>query len=458
MAVTLTGTGGLFTRLGKLAKVLRTCHTHAGGNLATQIDDAVAALTTEYLIASPLPTAKANAQSAASAVGADLQFVAQQLLLKQVNDDAPQSDRRSLDLAMRELVRQMVAGSASVAQCAVSATPAAVGPNTGTGVVVASVKTGTGLDAQDVFAETGELLCTGDAQSGTATAGSEPFGYRGDYAPADKLSHEWPGYSGAATGLLACDSQQSNGANLLTNSGFEAFATANAPDNWALGTGVAGTHWFSEATTVHRGTAGLKLVGDGSVLHALRQTFSLSTGTAAVPRPNRLYAVNLWFRQPSTLTGPTLALSLVDGSDANVADDQAAANTVSVALSGAATGSWVALSGVFRTPRVLPATLKLQLAITGGAIGNAAVLFVDSLALTEMTELYAGGPSLAVFSGATAFVAGDRYQVAVANNRAGATYGGTFQTVFDRWFGMRELGLLLPYSGSPTIADTLITS
>ncbi len=48
--------------------------------------------------------------------------------------------------------------------------------------------------------------------------------------------------------------------------------------------------------------------------------------------------------------------------------------------------------------------------------------------------------------------------MADANDRASATYLATWNGLMDRLFQMRENGLQLPYSGSPTVLDSLITS
>jgi hypothetical protein len=336
-----------------------------------------------------------------------------------------------------------------VPACTVSASAAAASGNSGTGVVVASLYRGDGLTQQHAFAEVAELLITADGQGGGggATAGGEPWQYAGDYAAGGVLGHDWPGYSGALASGNVVDSQ-ARGANLLTNSGFEDFTLANVPDGWTMG-GTPGTHFGSEASAVHRGAAALKFVGDGA-------TFTSASQAVTTLKPNTLYAANLFLRL-SALTGTgVLRVRLDDGSGGTVADDQAAANSFTVAATSLTT-SYAAFSGVFRTPRVLPATVKLVVELSS-ALPSGKTLYIDSLALAPMTQLYAGGPALAVFRGAADFAAGDRFLVTVSNDRAGVSYGGTWQSCFQRYFGTDGLEFLLPYSGSPTVADSLITS
>jgi hypothetical protein len=88
---------------------------------------------------------------------------------------------------------------------------------------------------------------------------------------------------------------------------------------------------------------------------------------------------------------------------------------------------------------------------------NGRNLYIDHLGMGAMTQLYAGGPAIAYFSGSTASLVKDVYSVTVTNNRGGASNLATMQTAADRVFGMRALNLLLPSSGSPTVADALIS-
>jgi hypothetical protein len=146
----------------------------------------------------------------------------------------------------------------------------------------------------------------------------------------------------------------------------------------------------------------------------------------------------------------------VDGSNTVLNDDQSAPNGVTVDLTTLTTG-YVAHGGVLITPKVLPSTVKFQLEASNGAdLVSAEAVYVDSLAMAETTFLYAGGPALAMFAGSTPFITGDSFAVTTTNDQNSASYGATWQRVMDRWFGMRQLGLLLPTAGSHLIDDSLI--
>lgn len=450
--------GTLFATLGKLGKTHHDAQAFASGALSTDMLAALSAVGTNYPAVAALSQALVPGQQSVMQVAPSLRQAAAAVLNATVNADVPQSNANDTTLSLLELIRQMLVATESVADCALGATAAAASGNTGTGVVLLTTLRGDGLKHQNLFAEVGDLTCTGDSQSGGSTAGQEPFQFRGDPAESDPLAWDWPLGSGATATLAATDATQSNSAgNLLVNSDFETFTVANTPDNWVIATGAAGSQIFSEASVVYRGAKSLRLTGDSSTLTALTQAFNVTTaGTAAALRPQTSYGFNLFCRVDVVPAAGVLAVQLVDGSGTVVNDAQAVANTVTQSVP-ALTTSWVSFKGVIRTPKVIPASgLKLRLKLTT-ALSTGTNLYVDSLALAFLTPLYAGGPAVAVYSGAVPFVAGDRFILTMTNNRAGTTYATTWNSVFDRWFAMKQLNLVLPVSGSPTQADSLLT-
>lgn len=446
MAINLTN---LFTALGHLYYPLKRQHAVVQGNLTTDVAAAVSGLgVTNADIGGPLASGLAGCQST-SQLGSLIRTAAQKYLCRVVAADVALADPNSVPLALRELIRQMLSQSYKVSACTVTATPTAVSGIVGTGAVVATVLNPYGVTQDNQFAETGILTCTGDAQNGTATAGSEPFQYRGDFAPASDLGFDWPGYSGSSARVDTIDAGGSS-PNLLTNSDFEDFAVANTPDSWTIGAGSVGVSIFSEATNFYAGSKALKFLGTGSVRPILRQTLTTL-------KPNRVYAVNVWLRASGTLTtAANLKIRLVDGSNAVITDDASGANGVTVDLTTLTT-VYVAHGGVLITPKTLPAVVKLQIEASNGAdLVTSEAVYVDSLAMAEATYLYAGGPGLGIFAGAVPFMTNDAFSIATANNQNSAVNGSTFQRVFDRLYGMRAQQLLLPTAGSTLLNDSLI--
>jgi hypothetical protein len=144
-----------------------------------------------------------------------------------------------------------------------------------------------------------------------------------------------------------------------------------------------------------------------------------------------------------------LAVDLVDGSNAVVNDDAGTANTISKALTAVST-AYVTVSGAIRTPSNLPSTLKLRVRLST-ALESGKSMYLDDLALVPMVELYTGGPWLAGFRGDTNVLRGDTFAVACTNDGA-----GVIQTYTEALFGMRNLGLQIPSSGSNTVNENLV--
>lgn len=458
--ITLTGSGSLFTRLGRIGRLIYLVNTHQG-----TLPAALESYYTEYDGLTPgtglrdvVATAIANRDAFIANQGAWLPIVrdeAIQTVLRTVAAANPHS-AGSLKSALQQVIADMVASSDTVERCAVAATPTAITGTVGNGVLITSLVRGDGLPSELVFEETGSIKCTGDSYTDGASSGSELFAYYGAVGdPTDTLNYNWPVGSGIATGFTVASPGNST---TLVNAGFETFTTANIPDNWTIHTGTAGTNVFQETGTVYPdGTeSALKLVSTVANVR-LEQQFGSAAGTSTSPTPLVPYGVNLWYRVTANPAGSTLSVSLVDGSGTVVNDTQGTANTISVSLPGVSTGTWLALSGVFRLPKSLPAVLKFRITLADPTVGSLSC-FVDRLTMAPMTQVYPSGPWVSVHGGSTPFADGDGWDLAVTNDRAGATYNATFQALFDRLFGMRDLGLVLPSSNSPTIADTLITA
>ena len=115
----------------------------------------------------------------------------------------------------------------------------------------------------------------------------------------------------------------------------------------------------------------------------------------------------------------------------------------------------------------MPTNVRLRIKATT-PITTSSNVFIDGVALSQPSTngyggLYAGGPYLSVFRGATDLVnyysptIGDYWSIAIANDWASSSPTPlSFQTMFDQLFGMKSLGLILPSNSSPTQAATLI--
>ncbi len=462
MTIPWTGTGGLFTRIGKLGAIAVDLYTL---NVTTLPADAVA-VNNQYqgtgpsnpepdLLSSFLGAVDASRNGANSITGT-MTTIAAGTVERMVFRDNPQSSRTTISLNLVEMIRQMKVASQSVQVCTVGVSTGTVSgiTNNGNGFTVVSTKRGDGLVQENMFAETGLLTCTADSQSSSLSAGSEQFLFRGDEAQASPWHWEWPLGSGATQSLTSVNPVLSNaGGNKLVNGGFDTF-TSNTPNNWTITVGSAGTEVFAEASIVYSGAKALKLVGGTAVNTALTQQFNLAAGTSATLAPDTVYDHMLMIKADVVPAAGVLTVELIDNGGSVINDDQGNANSYTITLSGITT-SYAKKSGTFRTPRVMPSTVRLRYRLST-AVSGGTNIYIDHTGFAASTALYAGGPQLTIFSGNVPWILGDTLSLTTTNDRGTASSLATFQTLFDRLFNMRSLGLLLPSSGSPTISDSLI--
>jgi len=371
--------------------------------------------------------------------------------------------------SLNEVIRQMKIQGKTVQASAIAITPTQLTGSVGTGVLVTSTKRGDGLVQENSIQETLRLVCTADAYTGGATQGQEQFGLTGSPATAGVWDYDYPTGSGASvsTRAISADQDASSSGNLLTNGNFELWtpstpdAPTNALNNWTLGSPSAwGTDLAQDATVGEPlgGTYCLRLIPGTGVNTKLYQVFGDGTnGTVPTPLGLNSYAVNLWLRKQSgTVTAGVLTVELVDDTGTVTQDAQGLNNSFTVTLSTLTT-SYVAYNGLFRLNATPPATIWLRLRVSTALTG--ASVLVDNVCMCPLTACYQGGPGFAVFSNALVpFVSGDGWNLAVTNDEGGASYLATFQSGFDRLFGMKAFNLLLPSSGSPNISNALITA
>lgn len=384
----------------------------------------------------------------------------------------------SITNALSYVLVQMAAAGSTVKACTIGQSTVADAANVGSGAVFVTTTRGDGLIFQNTIAEASTLLITSDSYTGGATVGQEPWQWSGAQNTSSLgtgtgvglWDWDWPQGSGAgASGQCVSTLQDAATVtgNYLTNGAFTSW-TGSAPavlDDWYLAVGTWGTSIAREAVTILGGTTYSVKFVVGATLNELTQQFNSSTsngtvataGTTAALQAFTGYAFNLWLKGGGVISGGVMTVSLVDGSGTVINDQAGTANSATITLSTVTT-SWVAHSFAFRLPVILPAIIRLKVKITTALAGSA--LYVAGAAWGLPVSLYPGGPNLCLFSNPAApFEANpdpDGWTITFANNRGGASYGATFQTLFSRLF--QTPGLILPYSGSPTYADSLITN
>lgn len=457
MALTLTGSGGVFTRLGKIFGMMSDVRTHMS-DIETEIADVQGAYSAadSWMVAS-LVAAKEARIAQAGGVMNDLRAIAIDTLVEMCWADSQTGlsgilPRKDLESALLYLIRDMDAAVASVNLNTSSVGSPALGAgNTGTGKLVVSVEP-TNLPTPNVATmsnvrnEKLEVRCIQDAQGQAILKGAETFEIRG-LAAYDNLDRRFPAGSGVRQSI-SCVSAAIDaggvGQNMLRNTDFENFTTANVADYWTTVTGTAGTHFGQETTTFLRGASAFKMIGDGTVLAEVRQQLGSTAGTPAQIQAGRLYCLAVWIRHSTGSGAGNVRIQLE-----NAAGTAISGTTIDT--TSAVGTSFTHKTIVFRAPNVLPSTVYVSIE-QSTALAAAGVMYIDELCLVEMVQIAPGGCAITMFAGATDWVIDDRISVKTDNDGL-----GLFVVYFDIAFNMYEKGLFLPQAASETINDNLIS-
>ncbi len=462
--------GNLFNRLGKLGLTIKSLKA-AQATLLTNYTDTVNGVVAQYNAESDLQALMGGSyigllNGIADSNGSLMQQLAEVTSNRMVFRDNPRLNQnlsQSNNLAsLLEIIRQMKVQGATVLAMPVTAIPVVAagppGPNftgVGNGILVASVRRPfDGLVLENSFSELLLFTCTADSYSGTASVGNEAFVVTGAGNEPDLFAFDWPLGSNAQTGLNAIYGEgNDNLGNLLNNSGFESWAS-NKPSNFLVDVGVGGTNFLQETGIVYTGSSSFRIVGDGATQIQLRQLFGGIVGNLT---PQTQYAVNLFARRGGTsVSAGVLTISLVDQNNVTINDQNGSPNSFTCNLTTTTSTGWIAFNGAFRTPEIMPTSqyLKLQLTTPVNAGAN---VYLDTMGMGLMQQMYTGGPFVAVFAGSIPFAIGDYGNIQVTNSRGAAGTLSTFQTLAYQLY--TEIGtneLLLPSSNSPNISDTLI--
>jgi hypothetical protein len=174
-------------------------------------------------------------------------------------------------------------------------------------------------------------------------------------------------------------------------------------------------------------------------------------GTPSTLKPDTQYAGSVQIKCSSTPAAGTAQFSLVDGTNTVINDDQAVANSAVRTLTTIGT-TFTNFTFVFRTPAVLPTTVKLRVSLSA-AISTGVSVYFSRLGFAPMTKIYDGGPFFSVFSGNARLIAGntpDTWTYGLGN-----TYGQMIQYL-QRVFNLTSLGLTPPAAASPTLSDATL--
>jgi hypothetical protein len=264
-------------------------------------------------------------------------------------------------------------------------------------------------------------------------------------APASTVQSRLRALKGLELVTVAATGTSPNYTHTITFNGVGGNVTQLTSTSYLTGGSPSIAHNTTTAGSTHVYGDGkaLEFDSNGSELTEILVPLSLS--------PQTQYAFNGQFKVDSVPAAGVLQVSLWDGG-AVINDDEGTANTLTISATGLTT-SYAAKNVAFRTPRVLPPQVYLRYRIST-AVSNTSSVFADDFSLVAMTQIYSGGPSVAAFEGNIAWAIGDRYGLAVTNDRA-----GEFHEWMDRNFDLKAKGLLLPTTSGVgiTIPDSLIS-
>lgn len=286
-----------------------------------------------------------------------------------------------------------------------------------------------GLNSELSFNDTITLQCISDSEgTGSVSEGYETFRWIGKPPGGDQFGWVAPGTGSGKT------VEVQNGFAYFANLEFETWST-NTPGSWTITDGTAGTHIFQDASTPKRGSAALKLTGDGS-----QATIGLSQSFAngMTPNPSRMYCLSAWVKgQGSTLAG-TLTIKLTGTGYTAASSEKIEMDYTALS----AQTSWGLENFFIVMPKEIPDDFKLVISVTGTLTSGKSV-FVDGVTFGPVT--YENGIGVAIVAGAAKYLKGDKHVFTIANDDA-----GKFQTWFRKFVGMQ-----MPSDASPSISDSL---
>jgi hypothetical protein len=441
MAIDYTGDYGIFTKIGLIGGFLSEINTFQNALANVKSPPFVDKFTDERktsLVLDYIPSIESQIQACSDMVPNLLVNIAANVVIDGVRKHDPLIPENISD-CMSELIINMNADSQTVKGFTTVASVADVSAKS---TVVVGLRNGDGNHNQHIFSEKVRLEVSSDSYSGGTVAGNEIFTIIAKDQASSVYNYDYPSGSGATgtTARVDVTASQSSG-NSIENGMFTTATSDKGPEGWSVVSnfGTMGTHVVST-------TSGLKIVGNST--EDVRITQEITSSISA--RNSYAFHFRAWAPVGLTKANAFLYLDLVDSGGNLLVSDSNQACSFSVALNSL-TSTETVYTGNFVTGTKMPSQVFLRIGCTTASLSE---VYMDRLALAEQTQLYSGGPYVTVFGVAsTPVVTGERINITFT--KSGET-NSTFQTLFNRLFNMAEGGFTLPFSSSPTIADSKI--
>lgn len=464
MTIPLTGTGGLFTRQGKMIGGINESCTAVG----TTTNSRVTAIQSEFetsdqsVISNLLSAQTAYEQSNYPWLTEMINEI-NSCAIQMAIDDGTGINPQTIQSALARLRSQMITAGASINQPTLGLSVVAGGSNVGNGtLIVSNIDAFDGTQNDYLFAETIYCNCTGTSYSnGGAAAGNEPFSVvaiQSNYG-GSALINNWPQSDGINTSLTTINASKSGG--LISDGGFESWTIGVTPSlvNWTKVTGTWGTTLTQQSgADVYTGAYSLKFTG---TVGGENTEIAIQIPTANL-QPNTVYGFCCWMIQDGSVAAGVCQFSLQSSSGGSIITDNAGNNNAVTKTMSLLTTSFAPVYGFFRTPAVLPSAIWFDIKMTT-PLTSAHSVWIDQLQIAPAPNLLVGGvsntrgggPYALMFAGSTPFALNDNFTLTTTNSLG----VGSFARSLDRTYGLRQMGFAykIPSSGSPTISDTLIS-
>jgi hypothetical protein len=346
-------------------------------------------------------------------------------LTEMVNSDNANIPKQTLP-AMRELVRQMRAGSTSLLQNTVTI-GAVSRTGTGTGTVVFNTS-----PSQMSRIDTLQFECISDTTTGSV-AGSEVFRVTGSTPYPSITDSQWPGGTGLNTTMVSSDYTNQN---LLTNGSFENW-TSSAPDGWTLS---MPTSYIAQYTANPLRNSSALLIQNSAGPVVMTQQIG---GTTAIG-PGKRVVFGFWARRVAGTATADVEMELQTSSGTGYATVTATAAAINAAGS-----TWTLYSGSYQHAWTAPeetVTVYLTRNVDAGV-----TVAVDCMFLFAPPQQGTNGQFFQIIGGGTDWRIGDRMTVAITNDYASSVLSYT-----ERFFAPFANGIEVPTSGSPTVNNSVI--
>lgn len=446
MAVTLTGTGGFFTRAGAFIGEYNRVSSLYGSALDEGFLSIWAQFaSTDQAAVQNLPGVVDQYRTSGQNYQATLGIDAQTASLLQVARDTSVVPYTPAQ-AFRVLRQQMIDAGADINRPTVTATVTADGDNDGNTLVVASNTNIYGDPIDSVYAETLTLTAT---QYSTSYSGTIAAVGAAQVVPS---AYNWPQGSGTSVSVPITDPAVDG---IVTDGAFASWGGTgnNTPTNWSIDNGSAGVTVFkSVAGGVRTGTDAAQITSDGTQATQLSQAINVS--------PNTVYAVTFQAKINTTTATGTFRIAFTDG-DGNLLSNDAGTNlsyTVGVNGGSGVDTTYKQFTAFFSTPRQLPVTVKIAIGTSVAATTGREITF-DLVSAVAATPQYGvsgtgtSGPFIAAFANSLPSATGDVWSL-VWTNSLGTQ---SFVWGLERLYNLKGSGVYMPSDVSPSISDTLVT-